>query len=158
MLGDVDLFLDLVETVHRNIASLVEAVRDFKRVNSLVKKLLGLLEDGSGKHDNTRGAVADLVVLGGRELDEEFGSLMMDLKVLAFKCTYLHFLENCGAIIGDDDFAIGRHEHLVHALGTERGLEEGGNGPGSQDVDLVGLKALDSLLLTLFTEDDEGAS
>ena len=49
---------------------------------------------------------------------------------------YLHFFKDGGSIVGDDNFAIGGHEHLVHALGTERGLQEGGNGAGSHDVNL----------------------
>lgn len=143
ILLDVDLLLDLLEPVDSNLARLLETICNLERVNALVKQLLGLLEDGASKHNNTGSAVTDLVILRSRKLDEELGSLMMDLQgkrvsnlKQIFFSTYLHLFKNGGAIIGDDDFTIGRHEHLVHTLGTERGLEEGSDSSRSQDVNL----------------------
>ena len=49
----------------------------------------------------------------------------------------LHLLENGGTIISDDNLTIWGDEHLVHTLWSEGGLEEGGNGSSSQDVDLI---------------------
>mmetsp|Transcript_1006 Transcript_1006/g.1808 ORF Transcript_1006/g.1808 Transcript_1006/m.1808 type:complete len:305 (+) Transcript_1006:748-1662(+) len=147
ILGDVDLLLDAVQLVHGDVASLLESVGDLQGVDALVEQLLGLLEDGAGKDHHSGRAVSNLVVLRSGQLDKEFGGLVVDL----------HLLEDGGTIIGDDDIAVGTDQHLVHALGTEGGLEEGGDGPGGQDVDLMGLEALDPLLLLLLPEDDERA-
>ena len=54
---------------------------------------------------------------------------------------YLHLLEDGGAIVGHNDFAVGTHEHFVHALGSEGRLQETGNCAGCHDVDL---KVVDS--------------
>mmetsp|Transcript_8220 Transcript_8220/g.9954 ORF Transcript_8220/g.9954 Transcript_8220/m.9954 type:complete len:568 (-) Transcript_8220:99-1802(-) len=148
VLEDVELLLDLVDLAHGDLTSLIEAVSDFERVDALLQKFLGLLEDGTSEHNDTSGAVTDLVVLRSGQLSEESGSLMMDL----------HLLEDGGTIVGDDNLAIRADEHLVHTLGAERGLHEGGDSARGHDVDLVGLKTLDSLLLLLLAEDDERAT
>ena len=120
MLGDVDLLLDGVEVLDGDLARLLEAVSDFERVDSLVEQLLGLLQDGASQHDDTSGAIADLVVLRSRQLDEEFGSLMVDLLLVSIWFdTYLHLLEDGSSVVRDDDLAVGRHEHLVHASRAE---------------------------------------
>jgi hypothetical protein len=76
-------------------------------------------------------------------------------KVRSLVNTYLHLLENCGAIVGDDDLSIWRNEHLVHALGAKGCLQKTGNSSCGKNVDFVSLEALDSLFLTLFAENDE---
>ena len=79
VLEDVELLLDLVNLSHGNITSLLETISDFKRVDALFQKFLGLLKNGTGKDDNTSGAVTDFVVLRGGKLGEEPCSLVMNL-------------------------------------------------------------------------------
>ena len=79
ILVDVELLLDLIDLANGDLASLVEAISDFERVNALLQKFLGLLENGAGKHNDTGGAVADLIILRGGELSQKSGSLMVDL-------------------------------------------------------------------------------
>ena len=65
VLMNVELFLDLFDFVHSNFAGLFKAVGNFERVDTLVEKFLGLLEDRSCKHNHTSRAISDLVVLRG---------------------------------------------------------------------------------------------
>lgn len=76
---DVDLSCDALDLGNRDFASLVKSVRNFEGVDALVEELLGLVEDSTGKDDNTGGSVTDLVVLGRGKLGKEFGGLVMDL-------------------------------------------------------------------------------
>ena len=55
------------------------------------------------------------------------------------------------------DVAVGGLEHLVHALGSERGAEDPRDGLGSGDVGLLRVEAAQARLLLLLPEDDEGA-
>mmetsp|Transcript_40263 Transcript_40263/g.61440 ORF Transcript_40263/g.61440 Transcript_40263/m.61440 type:complete len:306 (-) Transcript_40263:19-936(-) len=148
VLGDVELFLDVVKLLDSDIAGLLKSVRNFKRVNSLVQQPLSLLQNGSGEHHNTRSSVSDFVVLGGGKLNQQSGGLVVDL----------HLLEDSGSVVGDDDLSVGADEHLVHSLGAEGSLEETGNSPGSEDVDFMGFKSLNSLLLLLFAQNNERAA
>ena len=79
ILEDVKLLLDLVDLFHGNVASGLETIRNFERVDALIQKFLGLLEDGTGEHNDTSGAIADLIVLRGGKLGQKPSSLMMDL-------------------------------------------------------------------------------
>ena len=130
----------MIKLVDGDVASLLETIGDLERVNALVEQLLGLLEDGASEDDNTGGTVTNLVILGSGELNKKLGGLMMDLNgnvnIIVVMRTYLHLLKNSGAIVGDDDFTVGRNKHLVHALGTERGLKEGSDSSRGQDVNL----------------------
>ena len=65
VLEDVELFLDFVDALDSDVASLLEAVGNAKWVDALFQKFLGLLENGASQNDNTSGAVTDLVVLRG---------------------------------------------------------------------------------------------
>ena len=47
-----------------------------------------------------------------------------------------HLFEDGGSIVGDNNITVGGHQHLVHTLGTEGGLQKGGNSAGSHDVNL----------------------
>jgi hypothetical protein len=60
---NVDLLLDLINTLDSNIASLLEAVSNLKRVDTLVKKLLSLIKKGSSKNDDASGSITDLIIL-----------------------------------------------------------------------------------------------
>ena len=50
--------------------------------------------------------------------------------------TYLHLLEDSGTIVGDNDLTVGGDKHLVHTLGSKRGLHELSHSGGSHDVGL----------------------
>lgn len=68
-----------------------------------------------GQHtDNTRGAVADLVVLRLGHLDEQLGDLVLDL----------HLGEDGRAVVGDGDVAVGGDEDLVEPARAERRLDD----------------------------------
>jgi hypothetical protein len=60
---NVDLLLDLINTLDSYIASLLEAISNLKRVDTLVEKLLSLIKKGSSKNDDTSGSVTDLIIL-----------------------------------------------------------------------------------------------
>jgi len=79
VLEDIELLLDLAKLVHSDITSLLETISDFERVDTLFQKFLGLLEDSTGKDDDTCGAIADLVILGGGQLGQKPGGLVMNL-------------------------------------------------------------------------------
>ena len=116
MLLDVDVLLDRVQVLDGDLARLLEAIRDFERVNAFVEELLSLFQDGAGKHNNTGRSIADLVVLRSGQLDQQLGGLVMDLSLVSNGCgTYLHLLEDSGSVIRDDDLAVRRHQHFVHA-------------------------------------------
>lgn len=80
VLGDVKLFSNFGDLVDGDVASALKPIGDLEGVDTLVEEFLGLLKDGTGKNDDTSGAVTDLVVLGGGELGEELRGLMMDLQ------------------------------------------------------------------------------
>ena len=63
---------------------------------------------------------------------------------------HVHQLEDGRAVVGDGDVAIGRLEHLVHALGPQRGAEHARDGLGSADVGLDSVDAADAGLAVLF--------
>ena len=65
VLEDIKLFLDLLDSVDSDVTGLFETISNFKGVDALVQKFLGLLEDSTCEHDDTGGAIADLVVLRG---------------------------------------------------------------------------------------------
>ena len=162
ILLDVDLLLDAVKLVDGDVASLLETIGNLERVNALVEQLLGLLEDGASEDDNTGGTVTDLVILGGGKLNKKLGGLMMDLNEIVnnkvILRTYLHLLKNSGAIVGDDDFTVGRNKHLVHARRAERRTHNVGDSFGRQNISFVSIQAAQTLLLTLVAQDDEGAA
>ena len=126
VLLDVYLLGDLLKSLDSDVACVFESISYLQGVDTLVEELLGLLEDGSSEHDYTSGTITDFVVLGGTQLNQKPGSLVVDL----------HLFQNGSSIVGDDDLTIWGHKHLVHALGSKRCLEEGGNGSCSKNVDL----------------------
>jgi len=54
------------------------------------------------------------------------------------------------------DVAVGGLEHLVHALGPERGAEDPRDGLARGDVGLLRVEPAQARLLLLLPEDDEG--
>jgi hypothetical protein len=63
VLLDVDLFLDLINAFNSDVAGLLEAISDLEGVNTLVQEFLGLIQEGTGEHNNTCGAITDLIIL-----------------------------------------------------------------------------------------------
>jgi len=83
----------------------LEALGNFDGVQALHQQQLGLLQQRAREHDDARGAVADLVVLAGRQLDNQPRNLVL----------HLHLCQDRRAVVGDRHVAVGRDEHLVHA-------------------------------------------
>ena len=80
MLDQMTHVFQLVNAVaDGDLTSLIEAVSNLEWVDALLKEFLGLLKDGSSKHNDTSGAVTDLVVLRSGKLSQKSGSLVMDL-------------------------------------------------------------------------------
>ena len=63
VLEDVELLLDLLDPTDSNVASSLETIGDFERVDATLKQFLGLIEDGASEDDNTSSAVTDLIIL-----------------------------------------------------------------------------------------------
>lgn len=76
---DVEVLLDLTDSLDSDITSLVETISNLQGVNTLLKEFLGLLEDGSSENNNTGGTITDFVILRGGELGQKFGGLMVNL-------------------------------------------------------------------------------
>ena len=55
----------------------------------------------------------------------------------------------------DGDVTVGALEHLVHALGAERGLEDASDGLGGGDVGLLSVEASEARLMFLLLYDNE---
>ncbi|KAL8111044.1 hypothetical protein AgCh_026701 [Apium graveolens] len=93
-------------------------------MNTGREERLALFEESAGDDDDGGGAVAGDDVLRLGEFDEKLRRRLEDF----------HFVENSGAVVGDDDFAGGGGDHFVHAFGTERGADGVGDGSGGVDV------------------------
>jgi hypothetical protein len=126
ILLNVDLLLDFTDALGSDIASLLKTISNLEGVNSLIKEPLGLIEEGSGEHDDSGGSITDFVVLRLRELDEEASGLMLDF----------HLLNDGSTVVGNDNVTIWADEHLVHTLGAKGGSHELGNGSCGQNVSL----------------------
>jgi len=65
VLENIELLLDLFDSVDGDVTGLFETIGDFQGVDAFLQKFLGLLEDGASEDDDTSGAITDLVVLRG---------------------------------------------------------------------------------------------
>jgi len=148
VLVNIQWFLDLIELFDGNVTSCLKTVGNLKWMDTLIEKLLGLFEDSSSQNDNTGCSISDFIILRCRELDKKPGSLMMDF----------HLFKDSGSIIGYNNLTVWRDKHFIHTLWSKGSLQETGNSSSGQNVDLVGLKTLDSLLLGLFSQNDEWAA
>src|SRR6058998_1441732 len=106
---DRDFRRDLLENLVGLVRGLAIPGRDHGRVDVLVDEVLRLLEQLPGQDDGRRGAVAGLLVLGLRDLDEHLRRGVFDVDLL----------ENRDAIVRDDDVPEAVHEHLVHSAGAQ---------------------------------------
>ena len=64
VLGDVQIFLDFINTGSGNITSALKSISNLEWMDSFFQKFLSLLENSSSKDHNTSGSIADLVILG----------------------------------------------------------------------------------------------
>ena len=93
---NIDFFLYSLNSLDSDVASTFETISDLKGVNTLVKELLSLVKESTGKNDDTSSTVTDFVVLRLGELDEEAGSLVL----------HLHLLHNSGTVVSDNHITI----------------------------------------------------
>ena len=70
---------------------------DLQRVDPAVEQRLRLLEQRAGEHDDARRAVADLVVLRPRQVDQQAPDLVL----------HVHQLQDGRAVVGDGHVAVG---------------------------------------------------
>lgn len=64
VLLNVDLLLDFTDALGGDITSFLETISNLEGVDTLIKELLGLIEEGSSEHDDTSGSITDFIVLG----------------------------------------------------------------------------------------------
>ncbi len=118
-------------------------VRDDGRVDVGLDELLSLLEQFTGQHHGSGGAVAALGILGLGDLNDHLGSGVLNIDLL----------QNGHAVVGDDDISQAVDQHLVHALRSQRRAYGVGDGTGSSDVVRLGLAVLGPLS-ALFEHND----
>ena len=79
ILLDIDWLLYSFYLLDCYITALFKAISYLQGVDTLVQQLLGLLQQGSCQHHHTCGSITDLVVLRIGKVNQEFGSLVLDL-------------------------------------------------------------------------------
>mmetsp|Transcript_24712 Transcript_24712/g.53848 ORF Transcript_24712/g.53848 Transcript_24712/m.53848 type:complete len:310 (-) Transcript_24712:56-985(-) len=144
--GEFHPIADLVQRLDRDLGRLFESLGNAHGMDSPSQQLLGLLQQSAGQNDDARGAIANLVILRGRQLDHQLANLIGNL----------HLSQDGGTVVGDGNVAVGTDHDLVHALGSQGGPDDAGDGPSGKDVGLGGLDALDSSLGLLLLQNDEG--
>ena len=102
-----------------NFSGLAPSLDNDLGVDFLVHKLLGLAKQFSRQDGNSGRAITDLFILGARDVDEDLGSGVVNVDRL----------QDGSTIIGDSDllarvFVTHRLQDLVHALGSEGGLDQ----------------------------------
>jgi hypothetical protein len=68
ILLNVDLLLAVFNLLHCDVASLLKPIGDLQGMDTLVQKLLSLLKQSTGQHNNSCSSVSNLVILGFRQL------------------------------------------------------------------------------------------
>ena len=112
------------------------------RVQTLHDQLLGFTEELGSQHGHRGGAVADLGILRLGDLDQNAGRRVVNV----------HGAEDSGTIIGHGDILAlrtrdNRLEDLIHALGTQGGLDEVTHGNSTDKVGNLGYFAFHLLSL-----------
>ena len=107
--GELHRHANLLQDLLGRLGGLGERLADDGRMDALGEELGGGLEKSASHHNNGGRAIAGLDVLRLGQLDEHLGRRMHDL----------HLLEDGRAVVGDGHAAIGRLDHLVHALWSE---------------------------------------
>ncbi|KAM2268081.1 hypothetical protein ACFX1S_046252 [Malus domestica] len=83
-------------------------------MNVVGQKDLALFQESVDNDNDGSGVVVDGCVLELGKLDKHLGSRLEDL----------HLVKNHGAVVGDDNLAIGGGDHLVHALRSQVGSDD----------------------------------
>jgi len=110
---------DIFQNFLGGVTSESPSLDDNLRVNSLSNKLLSFLEELASHDGDSGGTITNLFVLGHGDVDEDFGGRVVDVDGF----------EDGGSIIGDSNLLarlLVTHglEDLVHALGSEGGLDQ----------------------------------
>jgi len=69
VLGDVDLLLNLIQSLDSDITSSLETIGNLERMNTLIQKSLGLLKNGTGEYNDTSCTITNFIILRSRKLD-----------------------------------------------------------------------------------------
>ena len=138
----VDLVGDVVHFLTGSLAREVEPLDHRRRVDVLLEEVLGVAEELAGDRDGCRCAVARLVLLCFRDLDDHRRCRVVDV----------HLLEDRDAVVRDGDVPHRGDEHLVHALGPQRRSYRFGDRLRRRNIVRLGVAVLHSL--GVFTEDD----
>ena len=97
----------------------------------LIDHILGPFQDLAGQDHRRGGPVADLLILGFRDLDQHLRRGMF----------HVNFLEDRDPIVGDHDVTHAVHQHLVHPTGPEGRPNGVGDGLGGRNVAHLGALA-----------------
>jgi len=100
---------DLVDGLAGEGAGLVVALDDGRRVDVVLEQVLGLREQLPGQDRGGGRAVADFLLLRLGDLDDHLGGGVLDV----------HLAQDGRPVVRDDDVAVVRDEHLVHAARAE---------------------------------------
>ena len=129
--GDGQFLEDLKSLLHAELV----AVCDDGRVHLLGEQCLRLFHKGPDEHGRGRGAVADLVVLGLRNLNDQ----------LAAGVLHGHLVQDGCPVVRDHHVTAGADQHLVHSPGTERCPNGGRNCFCSHDIRALRLESARAL-------------
>jgi len=111
-------------------------------VDVLVNQVFRPLEQLPGQDDGRRRAVAGLLVLGLRDLDEHLRRRMFDVNLL----------QDRHAVVRDDDVSEAVHEHLVHAARSQSRADRIGDRLRGRNV--VELSSLAAFAARPFLQDE----
>mmetsp|Transcript_24755 Transcript_24755/g.44620 ORF Transcript_24755/g.44620 Transcript_24755/m.44620 type:complete len:537 (+) Transcript_24755:83-1693(+) len=126
----------LLEQLGALFGGLVEAGGDHGGVDALAEQSGAGVEEGAGEDDHGGGAVAGLDVLGLGAFHEHLGGGVEDV----------HFGEDGGAVVGDEDLAGGELHELVHSAGSQGGADGSSNSLGRNDIRNSNILSLASFL------------
>ena len=141
-----NLHRDLLEDLPRLVRRLAVARGDYGRMNVLFDQVFRLLEQLSREDDRRGRAVAGLLVLGLRDLDEHLGRRVLDVNLL----------QDRHAIVRDHDVPEAVDQHLVHPAGPEGRADRVRNGLRRGDV--VELRSLAALAASPFLQNQNRRS
>lgn len=100
------------------VGGLHEGRGDGRGVDALGQQGRAGVEEGPGHDDDGGGAVAGLNVLRLGQFDEHLGGRVEDV----------HFGEDGGTVVADEDLAVGHLHQLVHPAGSQGGADGVGHG------------------------------
>src|SRR5213078_2647240 len=134
------------EDLPRLVRRLAVARGDYGLMNVLFDQIFRLLEQLTREDDRRGRAVAGLLVLGLRDLDEHLGRRVLDVNLL----------QDRHAIVRDHDVPEAVDQHLVHPAGPEGRADRVRNGLRRGDV--VELRSLAALAASPFLQNQNRRS